>query len=76
MAKYANALEDLNKAHKLVFNHAFTLMSRGKVKKMGMYAHALEDMNKAHELEPNVAFTLMSRWEVKKKMGQFESALR
>jgi hypothetical protein len=52
-------LEDFNKVDVLEPNNAFTLGSRGNVKKMSEDCQgALEDLDKADVLEPNNAFTL------------------
>jgi tetratricopeptide (TPR) repeat protein len=56
---YQGALEDLNKAHVLEPNNAFTLRTRGRVKRMFHdYQGPLEDLDKADILEPNNAFIL------------------
>jgi serine/threonine protein kinase len=69
-------LEDLDKAHVLDPNNAFTLTIRGDVKKaLKDYLGALEDQNKAHVLDPNNALILTSRGEVKKVLGNYQGAL-
>ncbi len=56
---YQGALEDFDKTDVLKPNDAFTLRSRGDVKRMLKdYQGALEDPDKAHVLESNDAFTL------------------
>jgi len=63
--KYANALEDLNKANELQPNNAVTLRICGKVRLlMDKFANALEDFNKANEFEPNDALILKIWGEV------------
>ncbi len=69
-------MEDLDKADVLEPNNAFTLMSRGNVKRMlKEYGGALEDLDKADVLEPNNAFTLRSRGDVKKILKKYQGAL-
>jgi tetratricopeptide (TPR) repeat protein len=73
---YQGALEDLNKADVLEPNHAFTLRTRGVVKRMLKdYQGALEDLDKVDVLEPNDADTLGNRGNVKKMLKDHEGAL-
>jgi tetratricopeptide (TPR) repeat protein len=59
LKNYQKALEDFNKADVFEPNHAFTLRSRGVVKRMLKdYQRALEDLDKVYVLEPNNAFIL------------------
>jgi tetratricopeptide (TPR) repeat protein len=56
---YEGALEDLDEADVHDPNDAFTLKSRGNIKRMlKEYQGALEDLDKANVFEPNDAFTL------------------
>jgi tetratricopeptide (TPR) repeat protein len=58
---YQGALEDLDKAHVLEPNNAFTLTIRGDVKRaLKEYQRTLEDLNEVHVLEPNNEFTLIA----------------
>jgi tetratricopeptide (TPR) repeat protein len=76
LKNYQGALNDLDKADVLEPNNAFTLRSRGDVKKMlKNYEGALNDLDKADVLEPNHAFTLRSRGDVKKMLKNYEGAL-
>jgi tetratricopeptide (TPR) repeat protein len=69
-------LNDLDKADVLEPNDAFTLRSRGDVKKMLKdYQGALNDLDKADVLEPNHAFTLRSRGNVKRILENYQGAL-
>jgi len=59
-------LDDLDKVNVFEPNNAFTLQSRGDVKRiLKDYQGASEDLDKADVLEPNNAFTLQSRGNVK-----------
>ncbi len=59
-------MDDLDKVDVFEQNNAFTLRSRGDVKRiLKDYQGALEDLDKANVLEPNNAFTLQSRGDVK-----------
>ncbi len=63
---YWKALEDLDKVDVLEPNNAFTLQSRGDVKrKLKDYQGALKDLNKANVLEPNNAFILQCHGDAK-----------
>ncbi len=66
---YQGTLKDLSKADFLEPNNAFTLQSRGDVKKM------LEDFDKTNFLEPNNAFTLQSCGNVKQKLKDYPGTL-
>jgi len=69
-------LNDLDKADVLEPNNAFTLRSRGDVKKMLKdYQGALNDLDKADVLEPNNAFTLRSRGDVKRMLKDYQGVL-
>jgi len=52
LGKYVDIVEDLDKAHELEPNDAFTLKSRRKVKSMNdeQKLVAMVDLNKAHKL--------------------------
>jgi tetratricopeptide (TPR) repeat protein len=73
---YQGALEDLNMAHALDPNDAFTLLIRGDVKRMLKdYQGALEDLEKANVFEPNDALTLRCRGSVKTKLDDYQGTL-
>jgi hypothetical protein len=66
-------LEDLDKIDVLEPYNAFTLQSRGHVKRMlDDYQGTLEDMDKTNVLEPNNAFTLKWHGDVKRILKDFE----
>ncbi|KAH8947331.1 hypothetical protein BDL97_11G035200 [Sphagnum fallax] len=76
LKEYQGALEDLDKADVLEPNNAFTLKTRGDVKRMlKEYPGALEDLDKAYVLEPNNVFTLMSCGIVKYMLDDYQGAL-
>jgi tetratricopeptide (TPR) repeat protein len=62
LKEYQRSLEDLDEADVLEPNNAFTLRTRGNVKRMlKEYRGTLEDLDKADVLGPNNAFTLRTR---------------
>jgi tetratricopeptide (TPR) repeat protein len=73
---YQGALNDLDKADVLEPDNAFTLSSRGKVKRMlKVYQGALNDLDKADVLELDNAFTLSSRGDVKRLLKDYQGAV-
>jgi serine/threonine protein kinase len=76
LKEYQGALEDLDKADVLEPHNAFTLRSRGDVKRMlKEYQEALEDLDKADVIEPNNVFTLMSCGTIKYMLDDYQGAL-
>jgi len=76
LKEYQGAMEDLDKADVLEPNNAFTLGTRGNVKRMlKEYQGALEDLDKVDVIEPNNVFTLMSCGTVKYMLDEYQGAL-